>query len=221
MYITNTTVDKSAPLFCYDIGTYPDRVQCCHPSNQTDIPCQILYNRNTSILNGKYGCESGDCFADCIDPAKIFAANLLYSDLGEVDRDLPKPLRKFWICSSLPAMAGYALQQNVLVPNIQSTVSGFLPPDESKRDLFGVTSAMTECLAATCRNSRNSDSCRKSCTIGHILTNNTTPNAVEINRCMYDLCRGGIKSMPYADSDIIGIGVSKPLKAYATPLILG
>jgi hypothetical protein len=50
--------------------------------------------------------------------------------------------------------------------------------------------------------------CREPCSSVNMLINNTSPNIEGINKCLFSLCEGGFNSLPYADADVVGIGVS-------------
>ena len=80
---------------------------------------------------------------------------------------------------------------------------------------MNVTSAVTDCLSSTCRNSRGKDDCYDSyCSPAMLLANSTTPNITAINRCLHKLCHSGDDALPYADADVIGIGVGDLLHSF-------
>ena len=75
-------------------------------------------------------------------------------------------------------------------------------------DLMNITSGVTECLTATCHNARNDANCSTPCAAVNLLLNYTTPNVTGINECLGELCNGRYNSLPFADADVVGIGVS-------------
>jgi hypothetical protein len=103
-------------------------------------------------------------------------------------------------------MAGYT-SQGLLQDNISSIVEPHVSPDASAQNLTRITAAVTECLTQTCRASRHKSVCTSSCSAVNMLINNTAPNIEGVNSCLNTLCTGGYDSLPFADADVIGIGV--------------
>ncbi|KAF2110545.1 hypothetical protein BDV96DRAFT_195126 [Lophiotrema nucula] len=54
---------------------------------------------------------------------------------------------------------------------------------------------------------QNRTDCRGRCSAVNLLINNTHPNIQGLNGCLNSLCTRGYDSLPYADADVIGIGV--------------
>ena len=149
------------------------------------------------------GCDGGNCISSCQN------TKLLYSSEQQDDPYMGNgraPIRRYLTCANVPAMAGY-LSQHVLEKNVSSTVSRYIPQGTTKDDMKAVTLAVTDCLTSTCRNARNKGSCRSSCSAVNLLTNNTSPNLQGLDECLNSLCTGGYHSLPWADADVIGIGV--------------
>ncbi|KAF2799252.1 hypothetical protein K505DRAFT_266015 [Melanomma pulvis-pyrius CBS 109.77] len=190
------------PIFCNSIGnTTAAALQCCHPNNQTSSICQVDFDPNGPTFLG--GCSSGDCIAECQD------IGLLYSSVAQIDPYFGNgkaPIRRYQTCANVPAMAGY-LSHNALEPSISSSVLPFVSPHTTDDDLRKVTRAITECLTSTCENARNRSICSSQCSAVNLLINSTTPNVEGLNDCLGSLCNGHYGSLPFADADVIGIGV--------------
>ena len=119
-------------------------------------------------------------------------------------------------------MAGY-LSQNPAKSNIVSEVEKYISRNATNDALKNVTFAVTECLAATCRKARHSKVCRPQCARVNLILNGTTPNLQGVSQCLDSLCTGGCDSLPFADQDVVGIGVGTVIqtlfKAACSPTI--
>lgn len=195
---------RTEPLFCDNIGNTNDTLRCCYPNNQTASVCTRNFN-NPAVDTFTGGCRSGQCLTDCQDVSIIYSS-LLQDDAFEGNGSAP--IRRYLTCANVPNMAGY-LAQGVLSPDIRSQVERFIPNDASDDALKGVTSAVTGCLTATCSNARNKERCQSQCSSVNLLVNNTMPDVQGINLCLNTLCTGDYQSLPYADADVVGIGVSQ------------
>lgn len=189
------------PLFCDNIGNTTDQLDCCFPNEPTSQACRNNFNPNAKTFYG--GCYNGDCLKTCSNVTDIYQS-LAQDDPYEGNGS--GPIRRYLTCANVPAMAGY-LSQDVLEQNISSSIGAHVSREASGDQLKGVTSAVTDCLTSTCRNARNKSRCRDPCSAVNLLINNTTPSVQGVNSCLYSLCDGGYNSLPYADADIVGIGV--------------
>ncbi|KAF2678340.1 hypothetical protein K458DRAFT_423276 [Lentithecium fluviatile CBS 122367] len=151
----------------------------------------------------KGGCPNGDCMVDCANVTNIYQS-ILQNKAYEGDGS--GPIRRYRTCANVPAVAGY-LEQGILNENIKSTIGNFEPNNAPDEGLKAVTSAVTECLTFTCRNARNKTDCKEPCSAVNMLINNTMPNIEGVNDCLSSLCKGDYNSLPYAEADIVGIGV--------------
>jgi hypothetical protein len=191
------------PIFCNNIGSSStDDLRCCYPDNQNTQICHDIFN-NSKVFS--YGCGS-DCLTSCSDTRFIYSSllqNATFEGNGSA------PVRRYRTCANVPNIAGY-LSQNVLEPNISSQIERYISRDVPDDSLKNITSALTDCLTATCRNARQPDYCKYKCSAVNLITNNTTPNITGINLCLNALCTGQENSLPFADADVIGIGASVP-----------
>lgn len=190
-------------IFCYDIGNTTKGFDCCFPDNQGAQICSDTFLANTHTT---FSClKDGDCIAACRNVSSI------YVSLNQIDPyqgDGQGPIHRYQTCANVPAMAGYLSQENVLEPNISSAIAQHMPVHTSVDDLMNITSGVTECLTATCHNARNDANCSTPCAAVNLLLNYTTPNVTGINECLGELCNGRYNSLPFADADVVGIGVS-------------
>lgn len=190
---------SSDPIACMSIGSSLENPSCCYTNDQSDPICENL--TNGSLLQN--GCPSNDCISDCSDVKQIYASRLQQNLTGNGYL----PIARYMACANVPSIASYA-DQGVLSPNINKSVQQYLIPNTSEDDLQTVTSAVTDCLSSTCRNSRNSSFCYDEfCSPVKLLQSNISPNVEEINTCLYTLCSHPVQVLPWADADVIGIGV--------------
>lgn len=207
------------PLFCEGLGSTADKLQCCYPDAQDAQTCRNNFN-NPNVATFSQGCWTGNCLRDCQDVV------VMYSSITQQDAlegNGLAPIRRYLTCANVPNMAGY-LDQNVLEPDILSQVEKYIPRNATTDGLKNVTLAVTECLTATCRNARHPKSCEAQCSGVNLLMNSTTPNVRGLNQCLGTLCTGGYDSLPFADADVVGIGVSVALIRFSnatTKYLLG
>ncbi|KAF1845103.1 uncharacterized protein K460DRAFT_103095 [Cucurbitaria berberidis CBS 394.84] len=194
---------RGAPLFCENLGSTKDDLRCCYPDSQDASTCRYNFN-NPDVHTFSGGCdETGDCLGDCQD------VSVIYSSLTQDDALKGTgiaPIRRYLTCANVPNMAGY-LDQDVLTPDIRSQVERYIPRNATERSLKDITFAVTECLTATCRNARHGNACEVQCSGVNLLVNSTTPSLHGINQCLNTLCTGEYDSLPFADADVVGIGV--------------
>jgi hypothetical protein len=191
------------PIFCDKIGTASP--ECCYTSEQNSPICRGIFSRDPSVFNDV--CDDGLCLQHCAKPSFIFGSIL---DREAWDGTGVRPIMRYRTCANMPNMAGY-LGQNLLEPTILSQVEDHLPKTASSDALKNVSLAVTDCLTATCRNARDVERCGYACSGVNLLINSTTPNITGLNECLNTLCTGNQSSLPYADADIVGIGVSTSL----------
>jgi len=185
------------PLYCDKLGT--QNFECCFSDNLQAPACRNFLKSTAYILQG--GCPTGDCVRDCQNVSTIYRSLLQdYQFIG----DGKAPIRHFRTCALVPSLAR---NQGVFDEETSRVIAQFIPPKTSQRALTTITSATTDCLSTTCRVARNRPRCWDNCAPVRLLINNTTPNVRNINDCMHDLCTGGYNSLPFANDDIIGIGV--------------
>ena len=110
-------------------------------------------------------------------------------------------------CINVPTLAGYLLQ-DALAPNVTDIVKAHIPETTTQDDLRHITRAVTECLTSTCSLARTPEICSDACSSVNLLTNETMPNYAGLNACMFSLCTNGYNAVPFANSEILGIGVS-------------
>ncbi|CAO2655593.1 Nn.00g043960.m01.CDS01 [Neocucurbitaria sp. VM-36] len=194
--------DRGDPIFCENLGKSTDNLQCCYPDDQNARTCRTNFN-NPDVPTFSGACETRNCLHDCQDVSIIYSSKTqgdAYEGNGLA------PIRRYLTCANVPNMAGY-LSHDVLGSSIRSQVEKYIPRDDNAAALKNITSAVTECLTATCGNARHPNTCHTQCSGVNLLTNSSTPNVQGINQCLSTLCTGGYDSLPFADADVVGIGV--------------
>lgn len=192
-------------LFCDGIGN-SSSLSCCYSDDLASKSCQHnFFTPSVHTFTG--GCPGGDCIKTCSDPSNIYSS---IAQIDPYDGNGQGPIRRFSTCVNVPSMAGY-LAQHVLSENITDVIGNSISSNATPAQLKRVASAVTDCLASTCRNARNEEGCRTQCSAVNLLINNTTPDVQGVNDCLQTLCTGGYDYLPYADADVVGIGVSVPL----------
>ncbi len=191
----------SNTVACIGIGSGATGLSCCHVNNQSDPTCQDIFSQQDGLL--QKGCQSDHCMADCQN------ATVLYSSLVQTNLsgNGQGPIARYAACVNVPAIFR-SLSQGALSSNFSSSAQQYIPTNVTEDNLQNITSTVTDCLSSTCRNSRNSGHCYDNyCSPVKLLANDTTPNITAINGCLNQLCHSGFSALPYADADVVGIGV--------------
>ena len=189
------------PIACSYIGSGKS-MSCCYMNDQSNPICESLFPPEDSFLEN--GCLTGNCENNC-DPRKLYNSALQQNGSGSG----VMPILKYSACANIPSIASYANQVGVLSQNITESIQKFIFPHTTEESLQYVTSSVTDCISSTCRASRNSTFCYTGyCSPVKLLQNNTLPNLEGINACLNTLCNNTVKALPWADADVIGIGVS-------------
>ena len=189
------------PIACSYIGS-GGNMSCCYTNDQSNPTCEGLFPPEDSFLEN--GCLTGNCMNNC-DPRKLYNSALQQNGTGNG----VMPILKYSACVNIPSIASYANQRGVLSPDITESIKKYIFPYTNEESLQYVTSAVTDCISSTCRESRNSTFCYTDyCSPVKLLQNNTSPNLEAINACLNVLCNNTVKALPWADADVIGIGVS-------------
>ncbi|KAI0611349.1 hypothetical protein TUN199_02102 [Pyrenophora tritici-repentis] len=185
------STERPDPIFCTKIGdtnpNTPNELQCCSPNTQNSTLCRSIFSNplNSDIFTGTCFAPGHDCLADCQHPRLIYSSKV-QDDYEDGNGSAPK--NRYLACVNVPNMAGY-LRQDVLGPNITSQVEPHISRNATKKQLQGISYAVTECLAATCRNSRKPGKCKKQCSGVSLLWNQTTPDIQGIDQCLDTLCQ--------------------------------
>ncbi|KAH8728544.1 hypothetical protein GQ44DRAFT_769508 [Phaeosphaeriaceae sp. PMI808] len=188
-------------LFCDNIGKTSSDVRCCYIDNQTAPICRQNFNASGPIFSG--GCNNGNCILQCQNPKWLYKSD---SQDDPSTGNGQAPIQRFRTCANVPAIAGFAAQGS-LSEEIASLVGRHVPFDAPAASLRSVTSVVTECLTQTCKASRNQRACSGACSAVNMLKSSTIPDIGGVNECLNKLCTGNYDSLPYADADVVGIGV--------------
>jgi hypothetical protein len=187
------------PIACSNFGL-GKTMPCCYVNNQSSPICDSLFPQEKSFLEN--GCITGDCLNDC-DPKKLYHSTQQQSGIGSG----VAPVLKYMACANIPSIASYN-NQGVLSQKINKSIEQFIFPHTPEGILQNVTSAVTDCISSTCRAARNSSFCYTDyCSPVKLLENSSLPNLKAITTCLNMLCNHPIRSLPWADADVIGIGV--------------
>ncbi|CAJ2513542.1 Uu.00g016610.m01.CDS01 [Anthostomella pinea] len=180
---------------CIDIGS-KDGIQCYSLDDLSPPACRAAFppGGRTGILDE--GCRSNN---RCTTTG---GRRLQQRRLG--------PVRRFAACVNAPSISRL-LTAELLPSNITDIVGQYDLLGASEGSLMSVTSDVTDCLSSTCRHARGSHRCYdQHCSPVRLLVNNTVPNLTAVDDCLGWLCNSRYDALPYADSDVIGVGVRRP-----------
>lgn len=184
---------------------------CCHVRDQNSSVCKRLFAPTTGLLDSACLASPEECnlFTRCRLPETLYTSAEQNNEQGNGSL----LLARYNACANLPAIASLS-NQGSLVSYIDDVVRPHLQlaPRAADADfpdsLQQITSSVTDCLSSTCRHGREDNGCYNNfCSPVKMISNNTLPNVVGINDCLFSLCNAGTGALPWADADIVGIGV--------------
>ena len=163
-----------------------------------EVDGPVCFNSTAFLANDLQKiCPSGNCIKDCID------IGTMYDDIPQAMYSADIPL--YAICTGASNITRQTHNGYISVGHAEALDSFF--PQSNDSSLGAITATTTSCLSATCEASRNAENCRQSCSGAYLLVNGTTPSLLGQSDCLMDLC-SSTEFFPFADQDIIGIGVS-------------
>ncbi|GAB1317208.1 hypothetical protein MFIFM68171_07418 [Madurella fahalii] len=185
------------------------REACCRLGDQYSPMCKRMFAPGSGLLDSACPGSPERCrlFHRCRSPATLYTSAEQNNQIG----DGSLLLARYTACANIPALASLS-SQRLLVPYIDQAVQKHLRlgPDESEFQyaLEQITLFVTDCLASTCRRARGNGECYSHvCSPLDLVTNKTHPNVGGINDCLFNFCSAGTNALPWADADIVGIGV--------------
>lgn len=192
------------PIACLEVGSNFSNLSCCYSNNLTSAACHDIFSGTNNTLS--QGCQySDDCISDCGNKTLLYTS-LVQDNPGSGNGK--GPVTRYQACVNLPSIVRHS-KFGQLSQNFVTEFEKYTMPNTTELQLQSVTSTITDCLSSTCRHSRRSGLCYDEfCSPVKLLTNSSSPNVTAINQCLHTLCSGGFKSLPFADADIVGIGVS-------------
>jgi hypothetical protein len=200
-------VTPTNPLACINVGSKSDSLSCCYMNDLSSVTCQEVFASPNGTLADGCQVPTDDCIAQCQ------SISFLYGSLvqnGYFGANGLRPIRRYAACVNMPSISR-ALAFDQLPSNLSTPAQQWVgknTTDVGDDELENMTSAVTECLTSTCSASRQPWLCQDKCSSVKILSNNTTPNLTAIDGCLDQLCNyRGYSSLPFADTDIVGIGV--------------
>lgn len=185
------------------------REACCRLSDQNSTMCRRIFAPRSGILDRACLVSPENChlFNRCRSPAALYTSAEQNNQMG----DGSLLLARYTACANIPGLAGLS-SQGLLAPYIDQAVQKHLQFAPTGRALpyalQQITLSVTDCLSSTCRSARKSDCYNPACSPVSLISNRTLPDVAGINGCLFNICSSGTAALPWADADIVGIGVS-------------
>ncbi|KAI0023235.1 hypothetical protein F4780DRAFT_777015 [Xylariomycetidae sp. FL0641] len=203
--------DLLPAIACLDVGSN-STLHCCTPQDLGSAACEAVFAPEPGeqgILDP--GClPANTCNTDeglldtCQNTAAIYTS---FQQHGALEKNGTGPISRYAACVNVPSISR-SLSAGLLPSNYSEAVSQYDLLNASDGALKNITLAVTDCLSSTCKVARNHTDCYQDlCAPTNLLVNNTTPNLAAIDRCLSWLCHSGFAALPYADTDIVGVGV--------------
>jgi len=159
-------------------------------------------------------CPSGNCLKDCRNYTRIFQTvpygmEATVQRYGQPDNSGKVNVTLFGLCTNLVSAARLAkAEENKRVNATSFFISenqGLAVSDPFKQ----VAISIAACLSDTCGRTRFPDNCGTSCSLRSLLNNNTDTFdwSHAMLACTQKLCKP-LRALPFANQDVLGIGVS-------------
>lgn len=151
-------------------------------------------------------CPSHDCVQDCQNYTRLFeeVPYLItepFSTYGKSFDNQPPSITLFGVCSNL-----VTIYEGISSDTDAASQQSYFPAS-SANDTGGVSSTIASCLASTCDYSRESTNCISACNMTVLYSEGSTTNVTAVTECLSLLC-GNTCGLPYANQDVMGVGVS-------------
>lgn len=195
---------------------------CCYLHDQESAACRRIFAPTNGLLDS--ACltspEKCDLFNRCRSPGTLYTS--AEQNNGRGNGSLL--LARYKACANLPTIATLS-GQGLLLQYIDEVARKHLPigPDHSEfgLSLQQITSSVTDCLSSTCRSARDNSYCYyNACSSVRLISNGSLPNIAGINSCLNNICNTGTGALPWADADIVGVGVSTAITVLGTLHVL-
>lgn len=177
-------------------------------------------------------CPGGNCIQACKDQGRLFrhqgtnAANATFTtaDLdgdgspGPVAAEKPGDVTFFGICTNLGNATALALEQSnaspvrsfFADPRGVASINATAPPESQEADpVAAIALNIAECFSDTCditKNPKGKYHCGDACSTSVLLSGGALEVAPALRVCAARLCSDS-SVLPYADQDVLGIGV--------------
>jgi hypothetical protein len=166
-----------------------------------DIPWCNLAQSDLDVL-----CPSHDCVQDCQNYTRLFEEvpyliTESFDTYGKSVNGKAPNITLFGVCSNLAEVYDSISAGT----NLKSAESYF--PLSSQNDIGRVSTTVASCLASTCDQSRENQNCIAACNMTVLYPNHSTTNLTAVTACLSMLC-GNTCGLPYANQDVMGVGVS-------------
>ncbi|KAK4153027.1 hypothetical protein C8A00DRAFT_44031 [Chaetomidium leptoderma] len=182
---------------------------CCYLGDQNSTACRRIFAPTNGLLDSACITSPERCglFNRCRSPESLYTSAEQNNEKGNGSL----LLARYKACANLPAIATLS-SQGLLAPYIDQVAQKHLRlgPDESEfqNSLQQITSSVTDCLSSTCRHARDNSYCYYNvCSPVKLISNGTLPNIQGRNGCLNKICNAGTGALPWADADIVGVGV--------------
>ncbi|KAJ3493419.1 hypothetical protein NLG97_g4740 [Lecanicillium saksenae] len=217
------------------MGTqYPTAPQPIDQDQYHDIKefIQIYDTKNLTVISNddffsapfaEY-CPSGDCMKDCQNMTRVFAS--IPSSVKSDARDYGRPksntsVSLFGVCINLDHITSVLPTYK----DMDKAKAYFNVNPSAKPNITKVTSKIASCYASTCDLTREPDKCKEACAMDNFLAEPTRLNFNLNNNntgalaCISRLCDNTC-GLPYANQDVLGIGVLTTYYVQALTLLL-
>jgi hypothetical protein len=150
-------------------------------------------------------CPSHDCISDCQNYTRLFEevpspfTNFAQTYGKSVDGQPPNTT-VFGVCSNLGSITA-GISTGVVAQSVQPYF-----PLQRQSDIGQVSATLTSCLISTCDASREPENCIEACNIPNLYSATNSTNLTAVTACLSLIC-GNTCALPYANQDVMGVGV--------------
>jgi hypothetical protein len=165
-------------------------------------------------------CPSGDCVRDCQNYPRLFeeVPSLIPDSFQTYGKSINNQTgfpntTLFGVCSNLDNI------YDAISTQVVNDAVGAYFPQSSRNGIVQVSSSLATCLTSTCDASREPQNCIAACNMTLLYSTGATTNLTAVAGCLKLLC-GNTCGLPYANQDIMGVGVLASYVIQAVLIIL-
>ncbi|KAI9698130.1 MAG: hypothetical protein M1836_004132 [Candelina mexicana] len=151
-------------------------------------------------------CPSGNCLTDCQDLKRLYTPlpdKITFTNQSAYGT--PPNVTLWPLCAGLANISLAIAKEIPPLEDLRKFEQYFANPNET--DYLAVAAASVQCWSDTCAHSRNPEICTRQCAPVNLLQSRTNPQLAGTRECIKATCPK-IDGLPFANQDIIGVGVS-------------
>lgn len=201
MVLTNLSIDVLSDILSGSWQPTTEQFFCQLTKNDT----QCLNSSTFATQPFHELCPSGNCYTDCQNLTRLYSPfpdGITFTDAINYGT---APNVTLWPLCAAIANITEALENGIAPPKDADKFASYFNVS-TLSDKLWASDAATHCWTDTSSAARNHSKCADACAAVSLLESHYEPQFAGTRKCIQCLCHG-IDGLPFADQDIVGIGV--------------